>query len=186
MLKSLKAGTKPSSEVRNGAELPPNKSLTSSRKSTIIPPVFKRQFFISEMRDAQAPSPVFLKDLGPTRTPNLSSQLLQCCFSFYWALEWWLHNTALVSTPNWAKTQTNVLSCEGKEGGGVRQKLIIKQSVKIQGGETILHHCSGLCRCFFKPFSVLVFPNTPSHSAGGRFTQLADGSFSTSPRAAPN
>lgn len=70
MLKSLKAGSKPSSEVKNGAELPPNKSLTSSRKSTIIPPIFKRQFFISEMRDAQAPSPVFLRDLGSHPDPK--------------------------------------------------------------------------------------------------------------------
>lgn len=32
--------------------------------------VFKRQFFISEMRDAEAPSPVFLKGLGPHSDPK--------------------------------------------------------------------------------------------------------------------
>lgn len=58
-------------------------NLTSSRKSIIIPPVFKRQFFISEIRDAQAPSPVFLKDLGPHPYPKSIQTASTVVFSFY-------------------------------------------------------------------------------------------------------
>lgn len=57
--------------------------LPPSRRSVIFPLVFKRQFFISEMRDAHAPPQVLLKELGPHPNPKSIQPVSTVVFPFF-------------------------------------------------------------------------------------------------------